>query len=216
MPQRFVIALIKHETNTFSPLPTPLSAFGHGNGPAFGDAARERFAGTHTPMGAYLDLGTRAAASLVTPVAAEAWPSNKSSRETFEQLMRPLEEAVRAGCDAAFLDLHGAMVIEDCDDAEGEIVRRLRKIAPDLAIAGPLDYHTNLSGDPVANATVITGYKTYPHVDMYDVGRLCGEILIRKLNREIEPVMAWGWRPLLASVMRHAPEDGPRSEEHTS
>jgi microcystin degradation protein MlrC len=71
MPRRFVIALIKHETNTFSPLPTPLTAFGHGNGPAFGAAARSRFAGTNTPMGAYLDLAVREGAEIVTPVAAE-------------------------------------------------------------------------------------------------------------------------------------------------
>jgi microcystin degradation protein MlrC len=212
MPRRYVIALIKHETNTFSPIATPLSSFGHGNGPAFGDAARARFTGTNTPTGAYLDLAMHEGAEIVTPVAAEAWPSNKASRASFEQLVRPLEDAVRAGCDAVMLDLHGAMVIEDCDDAEGEIVRRLRRIAPDLPIAVTLDYHTNLSGDLVDNATVITGYKTYPHVDMYDVGRLCGEILIRKLNREIEPVMAWGWKPLLASVMRHAPEDGPSGD----
>src|ERR1700719_1427178 len=212
MPRRYVIALIKHETNTFSPIVTPLSSFGHGNGPAFGEAARARFTGTNTPMGAYLDLAMHEGAEIVTPVAAEAWPSNKSSRASFEQLVRPLEDAVRAGCDGAMLDLHGAMVIEDCDDAEGEIVRRLRKIAPELPIAVTLDYHTNLSGDLVENATVITGYKTYPHVDMYDVGRLCGGILIRKLNREIEPVMAWGWKPLLASVMRHAPEDAPSGD----
>jgi microcystin degradation protein MlrC len=212
MPRRYVIALIKHETNTFSPLPTPLTAFGHGNGPAFGAAARARFAGTNTPMGAYLDLAMREGAEIVTPVAAEAWPSNKTSRATFEALVRPLEEAVRVGCDAALLDLHGAMVIEDCDDAEGEIVRRLRAIAPQLPIAVTLDYHTNLSAELVANATVITGYKTYPHVDMYEVGKLAGEILLRTLAGEIEPVMAWGWLPLLASIMRHAPEDGPSGD----
>jgi microcystin degradation protein MlrC len=212
MPRRYVIALIKHETNTFSPLPTPLTAFGHGNGPAFGAAARSRFAGTNTPMGAYLDLAVREGAEIVTPVAAEAWPSNKTLRATFEALVRPLEEAVRAGCDAALLDLHGAMVVEDCDDAEGEIVRRLRAIAPRLPIAVTLDYHTNLSAELVANATVITGYKTYPHVDMYAVGKLAGQILLRTLNGEIEPVMAWGWLPLLASIMRHAPEDGPSGD----
>ncbi len=119
---------------------------------------------------------------------------------------------MRAGCDAALLDLHGAMVIEDCDDAEGEIVRRLRAIAPRLPIAVTLDYHTNLSAELVANATVITGYKTYPHVDMYEVGKLAGEILLRALGGEIEPVMAWGWLPLLASIMRHAPEDGPSGD----
>ena len=88
---------------------------------------------------------------------------------------------MRKGCDAALLDLHGAMVIEDCDDAEGEIVKRLRAIAPDLPIAVTLDYHTNLSADLVDNATVITGYKTYPHVDMYDVGKLAGDIMMRTL-----------------------------------
>src|SRR6202158_479245 len=212
MPRRYVIALIKHETNTFSPIAAPLSSFGHGSGPAFGDAARARFTGTNTPMGAYLDLAMHEGAEIVTPVAAEAWPSNKTSRADFEQLVRPLGRAFPAGCEAVMLDLRGAMVIEDCDDAEGEIVRRLRKIAPDLPIAVTLDYHTNLSGDLVDNATVITGYKTYPHVDMYDVGRLSGEILIRKLEREIEPVMAWGWKPLLASIMRHAPEDGPSGD----
>ncbi len=212
MPRRYVIALIKHETNTFSPIATPLSAFGHGNGPAFGDAARRRFTGTNTPMGAYLDLAAREGAEIATPVAAEAWPSNKASRATFEQLVRPLEDAVRQGCDAALLDLHGAMVIEDCDDAEGEIVKRLRAIAPDLPIAVTLDYHTNLSADLVDNATVITGYKTYPHVDMYEVGKLAGDIMTRTLAGEIEPVMAWGWLPLLASIMRHAPEDGPSGD----
>jgi microcystin degradation protein MlrC len=212
MPRRYVIALIKHETNTFSPIPTPLTAFGHGNGPAFGDAARARFTGTNTPMGAYLDLALRERAEVVTPVAAEAWPSNKASRATFEELVRPLEDAVRAGCDAVLLDLHGAMVIEDCDDAQGEIVKRLRRIAPALPIAVTLDYHTNLSAELVANATVITGYKTYPHVDMYDVGKLAGDILRRSLDGEISPVMAWGWKPMLPSIMRHAPEDGPSGD----
>src|SRR5664279_5636732 len=206
MPRRYVIALIKHETNTFSPIATPLSSFGHGNGPAFGDAARARFTGTNTPMGAYLDLAIGEGAEIVTPVAAEAWPSNKTSRASFEALVRPLEDAVRAGCDAAMLDLHGAMVVEDCDDAEGEIVRRLRRIAPELPIAVTLDYHTNLCRDLVDNATVITGYKTYPHVDMYDAGMQCAGILVGALDGAIDPVMAWGWRPLVASIMRHAPE----------
>ncbi|MCC6194335.1 MAG: M81 family metallopeptidase [Burkholderiales bacterium] len=212
MRRKFVIALIKHETNTFSPLATPLAAFGHGEGPAFGDEARARFEGTNTPMAAYLDLARREHAEVVTPVAAEAWPSNKASRATFEAIVRPLEDAVRGGCDAVFLDLHGAMVIEDCDDAEGEIVQRLRRIAPQVPIAVTLDYHTNLSAALVDHATVITGYKTYPHVDMYEAGMLAGGILVGALDGAVEPVMAWGWKPLLASIMRHAPEDGPSGD----
>lgn len=212
MKRRFVVALVKHETNTFSPLPTPLASFGHGEGPAFGAEARARFEGTNTPMAAYLDLARRENADVVTPVAAESWPSAQASRATFETLVRPIEDAVRAGCDAVFLDLHGAMVVEDCDDAEGEIARRIRRIAPGIPVAVTLDYHTNLSGALVDNATVITGYKTYPHVDMYEAGMLAGGILVGALDGTIEPVMAWGWKPLLASIMRHAPEDGPSGD----
>ena len=212
MSKRFVIALIKHETNTFSPIATPLPSFGHGNGPSYGEDARAAYASSNTPFAAFLDIARREGAEAVTPIAAESWPSNMATRATFEALLQPLEQAVRAGCDACFLDLHGAMVVEGCDDAEGEILRRLRRIRADLPIAVTLDYHANLSPDIVANASVITGYKTYPHVDMYDAGMLAGDILARSLRGQAKPVMAWGWLPLVSSVMRHAPEDGPSGD----
>jgi microcystin degradation protein MlrC len=212
MPKRFVIAQIKHETNTFSPIPTPYEAFGHGNGPVYGEDAKRALAGTNSPFAAFLDVAAHEGAEAIAPIAAESWPSNKASRATFERLVGPLEDAVRAGCDAVLLDLHGAMVVEGADDAEGEILKRVRLIAPELPVAVAFDYHTNLSPDIVTNATVIAGYKTYPHVDMYETGRLAGEILARALRGEIEPVMAWGWLPLVPSIMRHAPEDGPSGD----
>ena len=210
--KRFVVAQIKHETNTFSPIDTPLASFGHGEGPRHGDEARAAFAGTNSPFAAFLDVAAREGAEVVTPIAAESWPSNRASRATFEALVQPLEEAVRRGCDAVALDLHGAMVVEGADDAEGEILRRVRAIAPRVPVAVTFDYHTNLSPETVANATIITGYKTYPHVDMYEAGRLAGEILARTLRGEVEPVIAWGWLPLVPSIMRHAPEDGPSGD----
>ncbi|MGH8681197.1 MAG: M81 family metallopeptidase, partial [Burkholderiales bacterium] len=212
MAKRFVVAQVKHETNTFSPIGTPLTAFGHGNGPLHGEEAKRALAGTNSPFAAFLDVAAREGAEAVTPIAAESWPSNRASRETFEALVRPLEDAVRRGCEAVLLDLHGAMVVEGADDAEGEILRRVRRIAPQVPVAVTLDYHTNLSPETVAAATVITGYKTYPHVDMYEAGRLAGEILARSLRGEVAPVMAWGWLPVIPSIMRHAPEDGPSGD----
>jgi microcystin degradation protein MlrC len=212
MKQRFVIALIKHETNTFSPVQTPISSFGHGAGPQSGPNAIQAHRGSNQPFAAYIDIAEREGAEIVVPIVAESWPSNAATMQTFEALVRPLEDAVRAGCDALFIDLHGAMVVQGCDDAEGEILRRVRAIAPELPIAVTLDYHTNLSPAMVENATVIAGYKTYPHVDMYEAGLLAGNLLVRALKGEIKPVMAYTWLPLLASVMRHAPEDGPSGE----
>lgn len=212
MTPRFIIALIKHETNTFSPIETPLERFGHGQGPAFGRAARDAFEGSATPMAAYIDIALREGAEIVTPVAAESWPSAACSRASFETLVRPLEEAVAGGCDAVFLDLHGAMVVDDQEDAEGELLARLRRIAPKTPIAVTFDYHTNLSPRTVELADVITGYKTYPHVDMYEAGRLAGEILVDAIKGRVKPVMKTGIVPIVPSIMRHAPEDGPSGE----
>ena len=195
--KRFVIALIKHETNTFSPIATPLASFGHGEGPAFGEAARARFAGTNTPIAAYLDLARREGAEVVTPVAAESWPSNKASRATFETLVRPLEDAVRAR-------LRRRAPRPARRDGDRGLRRRRRRdrAAPAPHRARAADRrHARLPHEPVAgrlveNATVITGYKTYPHVDMYEAGMLAGGILVGALDGDVEPVMAWGWKPL--------------------
>ncbi len=50
-PMRVVVAMMSHETNTFSPVPTPLESFGPG-GPYFGAAAAAAYRGTNTPMAA--------------------------------------------------------------------------------------------------------------------------------------------------------------------
>jgi hypothetical protein len=53
---RLMIAMMKHETNTFSPVPTPLQRFGNGPGPLYGEAAVAAYRGTGTGLGAYLAL----------------------------------------------------------------------------------------------------------------------------------------------------------------
>ena len=116
---------------------------------------------------------------------------------------------MRAGCDAVMLDLHGAMVVEDSDDAEGEMVRRLRAIAPELPIAVTLDYHTNLSATLVASTTVITGYKTYPHIDMYEAGKLAGRDPGRRARRRRRTGDGMGLAT--AAGVDHAPRAGRRA-----
>jgi len=187
---RFVLAAIKHETNTFSPIKTPLMSFAVGRPdgvPMQSAEAVETFRGTNTPLSAFIDLAERERAEIVLPVAAEAAPSGPVSDEAFDQMADVVCDAIRKGCDAAFLDLHGAMVTASHDDGEGELLRRIRRLAPDLPIAVALDFHTNLSPAMMENATVITGYRTYPHVDAYETGERCGLTLLQTLKKEIQP-----------------------------
>jgi microcystin degradation protein MlrC len=205
---RLVIAMMKHETNTFSPVRTDWQRFVDW-GAHLGDAARRAYEGTAMPMGAYLKLAREVGAEVVTPVAAEAMPSGPVAAEAYEIMSSAILDAVRRGCDAAMLDLHGAMVAETTPDGEGTLLERIRAIAPDLPIAVTCDLHANLTEKMVRNSTALIGYKTYPHVDMYEVGEQVGRILLRAMKGEIRPVMGWARRPLLAQTLRMGTDDEP-------
>ncbi|MBT6086830.1 MAG: ABC transporter substrate-binding protein, partial [Rhodospirillaceae bacterium] len=146
--KRFVTAVFSHETNTFSSIQTPLKSFGRfsgGNGPVSGDAAISAYRGTNMPVAAYIDLAEEAGAELNFAIAAQATPSGCAEDTVLEHVAEAVCDAVRDGCDALFLDLHGGMVTLGFDDPEGELLSRVRAIAPDLPICVAFDFHTNMS-----------------------------------------------------------------------
>jgi microcystin degradation protein MlrC len=210
---RLLIAMMKHETNTFSPVPTPLARFGGGPGPLYGEAAVRAYRGTGTGLGAYLDLAAREGAEIVLPIAAGAPPSAPVEDAAYTAITDCIcEAAAKGGFDGVMLDLHGAMVTQSLEDGEGQFLKRLRAILPETPIAVSLDMHANLYDEIVANATVVTGYRTYPHIDTYETARLAGEILLRTMRGEVRPVMAWGNVPMLPHVMRQGTDDHPNQE----
>jgi microcystin degradation protein MlrC len=206
---RLLIAMMKHETNTFSPVPTPLARFG----PLHGDAAIRAYRGTGTGLGAYLDLAEQEGAEIILPIAAGASPSGPVEEAAYKHITDTIcEAAARGGFDGIMLDLHGAMVTERLEDGEGELLKRLRAIDPETPIAVSLDMHANLYDAMIANATVVTGYRTYPHIDTYDTAKLAGDILSRTMRGEVKPVMAWRNEPMLPHVMRQGTDDHPNKE----
>jgi len=210
---RLLIAMMKHETNTFSPVPTPLARFGHGPGPLYGDAAVAAYRGTGSGLGAYLDLAEQERAEIVLPIAAGAPPSRPVDAAAFEHIAGVICDAVaKGGFDGIMLDLHGAMVTESLEDGEGELLRRIRAIDPRTPIAVAYDMHANLYDAMIDNATVVCGYRTYPHIDTYDTAKRAGEILLRAMRGEARPVMAWGNAPMLPHVMRQGSDDHPNRE----
>jgi microcystin degradation protein MlrC len=204
---RLLIAMMKHETNTFSPVPTDWGRFAAWSG-HFGAAARAAYEGTAMAMGAYLDLAKEIGAEVVTPLAAEAMPSGPVTEAAYERMTSAILEAVE-GCDAAMLDLHGAMVAETTPDGEGTLLERMRRLKPDLPIALACDLHANLTEAMVRNCTALVGYKTYPHVDIRETGEQVGRILLGALEGKLRPVMEWGARPLLAQTLRMGTDDEP-------
>ena len=122
------------------------------------------------------------------------------------------DAVAKGGFDGIMLDLHGAMVTESREDGEGELLRRIRAIDPTTPIAVSLDMHANLYDAIIDNATVVTGYRTYPHIDTYETAKRAGEILLAAMRGEVRPVMAWGNVPMLPHVMRQGSDDHPNQE----
>lgn len=203
---KVMIARMNHETNTFSPVPTPLEAFGN-HGPTYDEAAYRENKGMRTAMAAFIDLAAAAGAQMITPVSASANPSGPVAAGAYDELCGRIVAASK-GVDAILLDLHGAMVAENSNDGEGDLLARVREAAPDTPIAVALDLHANVTPKIIANADIVVGFKTYPHVDMYETGEHAGRLLFDMLAGKRRPKIVWRQPPLMVHSLRSTSHDG--------
>ena len=170
MAYRVLIAQFMHETNTFSKLPTTLDDY-RKRWLIEGEAMVPRFTGTKNEIGGYIDAAKKYGWQPVWAGAANATPSGKLTRETWETIRDMIVDAARkAGkLDGICLSLHGAMVTETEDDAEGALLEALRGVVgPDVPIAATLDLHANATVRMARNANALVSYRTYPHIDGYE------------------------------------------------
>eukprot|EP01045_Picozoa_sp_COSAG04_P022931 COSAG04_NODE_2659_length_3774_cov_9.356463_2_plen_449_part_00 len=209
----FLIAQMSHETNTYSPVPTDLARFagglpGSGAVPLAGPAVAESFAGTRSGVGAFLELAEEAGADVVTPISASAPPSGTVHDHAFEYICDAICDSVAADKpDAILLCLHGAMAVESHEDGEGELLQRIRELAPDTPIAITLDMHCNFYDEIAACADTVAGYHTYPHEDMYETAMRAGRPLLAMMSGDAKPVTSWGNRRMLPHIMRQSTLD---------
>jgi microcystin degradation protein MlrC len=182
---RIAVGGLNHETNSFAPQPATFERFEEADGwPPLsrGDAVLANTAGLNLAI-----AGFAAAAAprheLVPLTWANACPSGPVTRDAFERLAGMLvDDLARAmPVDGLFLDLHGAMVAEHLEDGEGELLRRLREVAPRLPIVCALDLHANVSDEMVAHSDALVAFRTYPHVDLAATGARCLPLLERLL-----------------------------------
>ena len=170
MAYRVLLAQFMHETNTFSKLPTTLDDYRR-RFLVKGAAILSAFKGTKNEMGGYIDAAAKYGWEPVYAVAANATPSGTLTKDTWETIRDIiLDTAQKAGkLDGICLSLHGAMVTETEDDAEGALLEALRKIVgPDVPIAATLDLHANATIGMASNANALVSFRTYPHVDGYE------------------------------------------------
>ena len=184
---RIFVAGFQHETNTFAPSRADWAAFESGAGypeSTHGEAMLARMAPTTLPMGGFIAAARERGWTLQPSLWAAATPSAHVTREAFEHIAgRIVGDARTGGFDAIYLDLHGAAVAEHVDDAEGELLARLRAVVGEaMPLVASLDLHANVTARMLRNASAMTAFRTYPHVDMAETGGRAAALLAALLD----------------------------------
>lgn len=193
MTRKIFTATLGTETNTFSSLPTGLRLFEETC------LFRKASYGADVPMfGAPLAVWCRRAEArgwtIVESLCAFAQPAGKTVRKVYESFRDEIVADLKAALpvDAVLLSLHGAMVAEGYDDAEGDLLAHVRRVVgPDVPIGVELDLHANVGALKLDNASWIVLFKEYPHIDVKDRAEEVFSILEAVLDRGAKPVMGW-------------------------
>jgi len=184
--KHIAIAGFQHETNTFSPVKTTFAHFQQAdNWPELliGPKMLEVMDAQNIPIAGFIQQAKKLDVQLHPLVWCSAPPSGIVTDDAFEKIVTALCDQLKKlnQCDAIYLDFHGAMVAEKYSDGEAEVLRRVRAVVgKDVFIAVSLDFHANTSPEMFALADVMLAYRTYPHVDMAEMGARAAETLAQQ------------------------------------
>ena len=172
---RIAVGGFQHETNTFSPVPATFADFEAPDawpGLTRGAAMFEAVAGINLPAAGFVQEARSLHHDLVPLTWCSAQPSGRVTRDAFERIAAMLVDDLRAcgSLDAVYLDLHGAMVAEHVDDADGELLRRVRDVVgTNVPVVASLDFHANLSREM---AQIRDGTRVVSHLPPRGHGRV--------------------------------------------
>ena len=194
---RIATGCIGHETNTFSPVPTTLDSFRR----MVGDEILNNFGNTSTVTGGIIEAAAELKVELVPLLWSFATPSRKVEQDAYDALKSEfLHLLAGAGeIDGVVLDLHGAMVTEDIEDAEADLISSVREIVGSRPVIVTFDLHANITPETVKYPDAIIGFDTYPHVDTHERGIEAVDVIYKAVRGEITPTMAYRQLPLLTS-----------------
>jgi len=155
---RIAIAGIGIESSTFSPAQTHEEAF-HAR---IGDSIFGRY---HFFAE---DSDIRKRADWIPTLLGKSLPGGIVTREAYESMVtKTLKMLKESGpYDGLFFDIHGAMSVVGLEDAEGNLIKRIREvIGTDVLISTSMDLHGNVSEALAKHSDLITCYRMAPHED---------------------------------------------------
>lgn len=208
---RIALIHVAQETNDFNPANTTLNdyrSFGILEGQdvldELGDVG-EIGGFVHVVREATMDI------EIVPIIRAWAVAGGRIDRESFAFFQDRIRKGLNGAgkLDGVMLQLHGACAADGVDDVEGAQAALCRElVGPDVPIALALDHHANITDQLVSSVDGIVGHRTQPH-DLYDTGRIGGEMMLSIATGTARPVMAWRKIPLVTHQEQFLTSKGP-------
>jgi microcystin degradation protein MlrC len=205
---RIAIGSIVQESNDFSPVRTRYGDFDF----VFGADAVERHRSTFTEMGGFLNVLGKTSHKIAPLSAGWAVTAGPVERRDFSRVLSEFQKSLTRvrRPDAVLLALHGGQTAETVPDVAGHLLAAARSIVgPKTAIVATLDLHANVTRLMVQSATALVGYKTYPHMDLFQTGQRAAELLLRTLSGTVRPRMAFYKLPLIVPAENMQTTSGP-------
>jgi microcystin degradation protein MlrC len=208
------VASLMQESNSFSPLPTTLEIF-RSYYVLHGEEMFTGFGASRVEVPAIIETLQAAGHVPVPLLAAYAAALGPVTRECFDTLVGEMEERLRdvGPIDALILALHGALVVEDQPDGDGEIIARMRALLPEGAPIGvSLDLHAHVTPLMLQPGTFHVGYQQYPHIDIPETGARVARLMLDVLAGRRRPVMSLAKVPMIVPAVAGRTTDGPLAE----
>ena len=205
------IAQIIQESNTFSPFKTEIKEF-YNQYYYLGKDIYSGFKNTKLELNGMIDVLDDNSIKHIPLLATHGSVSGPLTRECFNTILNDLEKLISNApkLNGLLLALHGSLSIEDEADGESEILEFLQNIVPsNIPIGVSLDLHGHITERMIKHNVFYVGYKTYPHIDLYETGKKTANLLLSTLKKEIIPKMTMSKIPLIISPVIGRTDEGP-------
>ena len=214
---RVLVSEFHQETNSFNPYPSDLAFWLNGQRVLEPEVVRESVQGQSCALLGIIDALEQSEhkPEIFYGYSMFCRSGGTARQEVLDHYTERLLESVTAAMplDGVIFSFHGALQTDEHDDAEAEVVRRLRAVVgEDCVVAASTDLHGYISRELIDVIDIVAGYQTYPHTDFYETGWRAATLGLQAIAGPRKPAMAWVPVPMMVSASAYTDREGSFGE----
>ncbi|MES0864246.1 M81 family metallopeptidase [Ruegeria sp. SCPT10] len=189
---KLFMAMLATETNTFSPIPTARAGFADTFLNLDKDASKKAPNLFTEALHVWRRRAEEKGWDVVESIAAFAQPAGLTVQSVWEDYRDMIVNDLKAAgpVDVILIQCHGAMASQECLDCEGELMAKLRELAPDAVVGLELDPHNHMTDRMMTACDLIVNFKEYSHIDATPRAEELFSMAADMVEGRTKPVMA--------------------------